>query len=81
MNARQQQRTKVLNRVEHEGLTGEEAVELMGLSLRQVRMLLAAYRKEGVAALAHGPSAEGRPSAGPPDGFVSLNGIVDRIRE
>lgn len=54
LNAREQQRTKVLNRVERGGLTGEEAAGLMGLSLRQVRRLLAAYRKEGVAALAHG---------------------------
>ena len=44
----------VLNRVERGGLTGEEAAQLMGLSLRQVRRLLAASRKEGVAALAHG---------------------------
>ena len=54
LNAREQQRAMVLNRVEREGLTGEEAAGLMGLSLRQVRRLLAAYRKEGVAALAHG---------------------------
>ena len=54
MNAREQQRAMVLNRVEREGLTGEEAAGLMGLSLRQVRRLLAGYRKEGVAALAHG---------------------------
>ena len=54
MNAREQQRAMVLNRVEREGLTGEEAAGLMGLSLRHVRRLLAAYRKEGVAALAHG---------------------------
>ncbi len=44
----------VLNRVERGLLTGEEAAGLMGLSLRQERRLLAAYRKEGVAALAHG---------------------------
>ena len=54
LNAREQQRAMVLNRVEREGLTGEEAAGLMGLSLRHVRRLLAAYRKEGVAALAHG---------------------------
>ena len=54
LNGREQQEAMVLNRVEREGLTGEEAAGLMGLSLRQVRRLLAAYRKEGVAALAHG---------------------------
>ena len=35
-------------------MTGREAVEVLGLSLRHVRRLLAAYRKEGAAALAHG---------------------------
>lgn len=44
----------VLNQVERGGITGEEAAALVGLSPRQVRRLLAAYRKEGVAALAHG---------------------------
>lgn len=44
----------VLNQVERGKLTGPEAAQLMGLSLRQVRRLLAGYRKEGVAALAHG---------------------------
>ena len=61
MNTREQRRAMVLNRVEREGLTGEDAAGLMGLSLRQVRRLLAAYRKEGVAALAHGN--RGRPPA------------------
>lgn len=54
LNAREQQRVKVLNRVERKELTGVEGAQLMGLSLRQVRRLLAGYRKEGVAALAHG---------------------------
>ena len=54
LNAKDQQRGIVLNRVERGELTGPAAAELMGLSLRQVRRLLAAYRKEGVAALAHG---------------------------
>ena len=60
LNAREQQRAMVLNRVERGGLTGAEAAELVGVSLRQVRRLLAAYREEGVAALAHGN--RGRPS-------------------
>lgn len=33
---------------------GREAAEVLGLSLRHVRRILAAYRKEGAAALAHG---------------------------
>ncbi len=54
MNQKEQQRLMVLNQVEREDLTGEQAAKLVGLSLRQVRRLLAAYREEGAAALAHG---------------------------
>jgi transposase len=49
----------VLNRVERGELVGQQAAALVGVSLRQVRRLLAAYRREGVAALAHGN--RGRP--------------------
>jgi len=44
----------VLNQVEMDKMTGREAVEVLDLCLRHVRRLLAAYRKEGAAALAHG---------------------------
>ena len=54
LNRKEQQRAMVLNQVERGGLTGEQAAVLVGLSLRQVRRLLVAYRKEGVAAFAHG---------------------------
>lgn len=54
MNQKEQQRVMVLNLVERGELTGEEGAGLMRLSLRQVRRLLAAYREEGVAAIAHG---------------------------
>ncbi|MFQ5861408.1 MAG: ISNCY family transposase [Dehalococcoidia bacterium] len=54
MNQKEQQRVMVLNRVERGEVTGKEAAGLMGLTVRQVRRLLAAYRKEGVAAIAHG---------------------------
>ena len=54
MNAKEQQRAMVLNQVERRELTGQQAAVLVGLSLRQVRRLLARYRGEGVAALAHG---------------------------
>ncbi len=54
LNQREQQRLKVLNQVERSELSGEDAAVLMGLGLRQVRRLLAAYRREGGAALAHG---------------------------
>lgn len=59
LSAKEQQRVKVLNLVERGELTGKQAATLMDLSLRQVRRLLAGYRREGVSALAHGN--RGRP--------------------
>ena len=54
LNRKEQQRLMVLNQVERGDLTGKQAAALMGLCLRQMRRLLAAYRKEGATALAHG---------------------------
>jgi len=54
LNQKEQKRLMVLNQVEMGKMTGGEAGGVLGLSLRQVRRLLAAYRKEGAAALAHG---------------------------
>jgi transposase len=59
MTAREQERGMVLNQVERGELTGRQGAELVGLSLRHVRRLLAAYRREGVAALAHGNRGRG----------------------
>ena len=44
----------VLNQVEKGEMIGREAAEVLELSLRHVRRILAAYRKEGAQALAHG---------------------------
>lgn len=54
LNSREQQRLMVLNRVLEGQLVAREAGELMGLSVRQIRRMVAAYKKEGAAALAHG---------------------------
>ena len=54
MNSEEQKRLMVLNQVDKGKLSGKEAAKVLGISLRQVRRLLAAYRKEGAAALAHG---------------------------
>ena len=54
LNRKEQRRLRVLNQVETGKMIGREAAKVIGLSLRQVRRLLAAYRKEGTAALAHG---------------------------
>src|SRR6266568_5127196 len=54
LNTQEQKRVMVLNRLLAGQLTATEAAVLLTLSERQVRRLLAAYRKEGAAALAHG---------------------------
>lgn len=54
LNNKEQQRLMVLNEVLAGRLTGGEAARVMGLSLRQTRRLLAAYRQAGAAGLAHG---------------------------
>jgi transposase len=54
LNKKEQKRLVVLNQVEVSEVTGKGAAEILGLSLRHVRRILAAYRREGAAALAHG---------------------------
>jgi transposase len=54
LNKKEQRRLMVLNEVERGDMVGKEAAEVLSLSLRQVRRILAAYRKEGAQALAHG---------------------------
>ena len=54
LSKREQRRVMVLNKVERKEMTGEAAAVVLGLSVRQVRRLLAAYRQEGIAAIAHG---------------------------
>jgi len=54
LSIREQKRLMILNRVEAGGLTYTMAAGLLGLSLRQIKRLRAAYRKEGAAALVHG---------------------------
>lgn len=54
LTGKEQQRIVVLNRIERGELSAAAGAEVLQRSLRQVRRLLAAYRKEGVAAIAHG---------------------------
>jgi transposase len=54
LNRKEQKRLMVLNQVGMGMVTGWQASEVLHLSLRHVRRLLAAYREEGAAALAHG---------------------------
>ena len=54
LNGAEQQRLVVMNRMLVGDLTAADAAAALELSGRQVRRMLAAYRKEGAAALAHG---------------------------
>src|ERR1700694_905793 len=54
LNTQEQKRAMVLNRVQAGQLSVAEAAEVLDLSARHVRRILAAYEKEGLAGLAHG---------------------------
>ena len=54
LNQREQARLQVLNSVMEYQLPKIQAAELLGISERQLRRVLAAYRRDGAAALAHG---------------------------
>ena len=54
LSQREQARLQVLNSLLAEHMTMEQASTLMGVSTRHTRRILAAYRKEGAAAIAHG---------------------------
>jgi transposase len=54
LNLKEQKRLMVLNNIERRQITCRQGAEALKLSLRHTRRLLAAYRKEGAAALAHG---------------------------
>ncbi len=54
MNRKEQQRLKVLTRVLQGELSGPEAANTLGVSLRHERRMMAAFRREGAAGLAHG---------------------------
>ena len=54
LNQQEQARIKVLNSVLEYHLPIAQAAEIMGVSERHAKRLLAAYRRDGAAALAHG---------------------------
>jgi len=54
LNTQEQKRVMVLNRILAGHLSTAEAAVLLKLSHRQVQRILAAYRKEGAAAVVHG---------------------------
>ena len=63
LNQREQARLQVLNSLLAEHMTMEQASTLMRVSIRHTRRILAAYSKEGAAALAHGHRGRRAPNA------------------
>ena len=54
LSMKELKRLKVVREIEAGRMTGPEAAQVLELSLRQVRRIVAAYRKGGAVALAHG---------------------------
>ena len=54
LTPKEQAKLQVLNSLLTEQITLDQAAELMGVSPRHARRILAAYRENGAAALAHG---------------------------
>ena len=65
MTAKEQGRLQVLNSLLAEHMTLDQAATLMGVSTRHTRRILAAYRSDGAAALAHGHRGRRAPNATP----------------
>ena len=54
LNRKEQERARVLGKLDRGEITADQAAELMGLSLGYVRRLLVRYREKGPECLAHG---------------------------
>jgi transposase len=65
LNVKEQKRLLVLNEVLAGHMIGQEAAEMLGLSLRHTRRLIAAYRQEGATVLAHGNRGKRSPRRTP----------------
>ncbi len=54
LSLKEERRLQLLNEIERRHITGKQGAEILELSLRHFRRLLAAYRQEGATALSHG---------------------------
>lgn len=54
LNLKEERRLQLLNEIERRQITGRQAAQILGMSLRHFRRIRAKYRQEGAAALAHG---------------------------
>ena len=62
---KEQARLQVLNSLLAEHMTLDQAATLMGVTTRHTRRMLATYREEGAAAVAHGHRGRKPPNATP----------------
>ena len=65
LTQKEQAKLQVLNSLLAEHMTLDQAATLMGVSARHTRRILAAYREEGAAALAHGHRGRRAPNKTP----------------
>ena len=65
MTPKEQSRLQVLNSLLADHMTLDQAATLMGVSTRHTRRMLAAYKEEGAAAVAHGHRGRRAPNATP----------------
>ena len=65
LSQKEQARLQVLNGLLAEHVTLDQAATLMGVTTRHTRRILAAYREEGAAAVAHGHRGRKPPNATP----------------
>ena len=72
LKQREQARIQVLNTVLEHHLAIGQAAEIMGVSERHTKRLLAAYRKDGPAALAHGNRGRRPHNAVPEDAAAAV---------
>ena len=79
MTQKEQVRIQVLNSLVADHMTIEQAATLMGLSTRHTRRILAAYRQEGVAAIAHGNRGR-RPANATPETVAGDVVVLARTR-
>jgi transposase len=74
VDARAQRRLYVLQHLDAGRITADEAARILGLSVRQVRRLLATFRTDGLAGLVHG-------NAGRTPGHRTPDDLRDRLVE
>ena len=79
LTQKEQARLQVLNSLMADHMTSEQAATLMRVSARHTRRIVAAYRRDGAAALAHGNRGR-RPANATPDPLATDVVLLARTR-